>query len=105
MSNEPVKSKAGYHRVEQAWCGDNKHKAWEAWFDENGQPMVMNNTYCRIEYEYDEKWNKTVERYYGSDGMLILCKDGYCRREMTYNSEGKVEAERHYGLDGNLIEE
>ena len=39
--------------------------------------MALNNTYVKIEREFDEEGNIAAERYYGADGAMIPCKDGY----------------------------
>ena len=97
---EPIAltGKNKYHRIERTWM-DSKHATSEAWFDVDGQPMALRDTYVKVEREFDEKGNCTEERYYGPDGKPIACKAGYDTLKQTFNDKNQA-IEISYFLGG-----
>ena len=66
--------------------------------------MTLNNTYAKIEREFDDAGNAIVERYYGKDGERIPCKDGYDETHREYN-DLKQAIRFEYWLNGEITSE
>ena len=77
------------------------YAASEAWFDEQDQPLVLKDTYCKVEYEYDSTWHQVVERYFDADGKPIASKIGADEIQITYNEKKQVTRIDYY-LGGKL---
>ena len=68
---EPVlNTKVKYHRIDRTYL-DRNHYTSEAWFDTEGNPITIGDTYVRIEREFDEKGNAIREVTCGVDGQPI----------------------------------
>lgn len=74
-SEEPVRCSDGYHKSVRIW--QDGHAVSEAWFDTDGMPVALNDTYVKIEREFDKEGKMTAERYYGPDNEMIPCNGGY----------------------------
>ena len=87
---EPViHGKNKYHRIEREWL-DSKHATREAWFDTEGQPMMVGDTYVRIDRDFDKKGNTVCERTYGPDGEMIARKAGYDEIRREFNEKNQA---------------
>jgi len=73
------------------------------WYDPEGKPMTAGDTYCRIEYTYDQSGNINREKYYDENGSPILCKAGYAIVYREFDSYNRVAYEKYYDIDGFAI--
>jgi len=90
---ELVRCRAGYHRINRVWQERNL-ATFEAWFDENDQPMnIGNESYCAMERASDGRGLAVELKFYDGAGEPVACKDGYERVQRTYNEEKKVTLE------------
>ena len=75
----------------------------ERWFDAEGNPMTLGDTYCRVDYTYDKSGNINREKYYDADDQPILCEAGYAIVYREYDSFARVDYEKFYGTDGFAV--
>ena len=102
VDGEPIRHlKNKYHRVDRIYL-DAKHITSEAWFDTDGSPMALDDTYARIEKDFDEKWNTIAERTYGADGNLIARKAGYDEVRRIFGDNNKALTIAYY-LNGDPV--
>ena len=110
--------------MDKTWL-DAQHALSEAWFDVDGKPYHLNNdTYVKVEREYDENGNISVIRYYGEDGKPVALNAGYDELHQVVNEKKQVvrieyylggervitnsgfsAVEKDYDENGNVIEE
>ena len=72
----------------------------ERWFDAEDAPMTRGDTYCRVDYTYDQAGNINREKYYDAEGNPVLCAAGYAIVYREFDSLGRVIYEKFYGTDG-----
>ncbi|MBQ6527147.1 MAG: hypothetical protein IJI38_01355, partial [Clostridia bacterium] len=88
VDGNPVPSKKGYSSIEYENDTEGHHIA-EWYFDEQGQPYVMEEAGAtEVHYEYED--GRVVLTSYYLNGQPVLTPKGYHQIMVTYNSAGKV---------------
>ncbi len=75
----------------------------ESWYDSDGTPMTIGDTYYRIEYTYDKVGNINREKYFDQERKPIRCKAGYAIVYREYDAYNRIEYEKYYDIDGFAI--
>ena len=76
----------------------------ERWYNENNNPMPLGEeTYCRVDYTYDQKGNVNREKYYDAENQPVCCAAGYAIVYREYDALNRVSYEKFYGTDGFAI--
>ena len=75
----------------------------ERWFDAEGNPMTLGDTYCRVDYTYDTRGNINREKYYDESGQPILCSEGYAIVYRELDVYNRIVYEKFYGTDGFAV--
>ena len=75
----------------------------ESWYDAEGEPMTIGDTYYRIEYTYDKIGNINREKYYDNEGKPIRCLAGYAIVYREFDAFNRVVYEKYYDTDGFAI--
>lgn len=75
----------------------------ESWYDAEGKPMTIGDTYYRIEYTYDKIGNINREKYYDIEGKPIRCLAGYAIVYREFDAFNRVVYEKYYDTDGFAI--
>ena len=69
----------------------------------SGDPIINENGYFGVEYEYDSNGNRIVTSYYSEYGNLMMTNYGYAKIHREFNERKQVVLEEYYGIDDNLI--
>ena len=75
----------------------------ECWYDADGNPMTMGDTYYRVEYTYDKSDNINREKYFDEEGKPIRCLAGYAIVYREFDGFRHVVYEKYYDVDGFAI--
>ena len=70
----------------------------EAYFDKDGQKVLLESEYDEIRLAYEDSRNPSRIEYY-ADGEPVLRRDGYAAVEREYNETGDIVEERYFGTD------
>ena len=77
----------------------------ERWYNENNEPMsIGGETYCRVDYTYDQKGNINREKYYDAENLPVCCLDGYAIVYREFDAYQRVTYEKFYGTDGFAVQ-
>ena len=100
VDGEPViNTKTKYCRIDRTWL-DSNHASSEAWFDTEGNPMTLGDTYVRIEREFDEAGNVIRQKYYGEDGNPVANSNGYGEIRREFDEKKQVVYEAWFDTEG-----
>ena len=75
----------------------------ESWYDTEGNPMTIGDTYYRVEYTYDKIGNINREKYFDIDGKPIRCLAGYAIVYREFDAYNRIIYEKYYDTDGFAI--
>lgn len=89
--------------VTRVWIMNKDKVITESWFDADGQPMTIGDTYCRVEYTYDKIGNINREKYYDAEGKPIRCLAGYAIVYREFDEYNRIVYEKFYDTDGFAI--
>ena len=85
---------SGYYGYKQDLNKEGKIQ-WKRWYDKNNIPVMNDNGYCRVEYEYDHRGRTIKEQYKDTDDILVNISNGgyggYAICKYRYNNFGLVE--------------
>jgi hypothetical protein len=73
-------------------------------FDESGQPVVSRAWDAhKVEYERDEKGNRTSEAYFGTDGEPLVNRFGGFKLRNTFNENDLIVSSTYIGLNDEAV--
>ena len=102
FSGKPVLGELGF--VTRVRVMSKDHIISERWYDENNELMTIGNeTYCRVDYTYDQKGNINREKYYDKENLPVCCSAGYAIVYREFDGYNRVVYEKFYGTDGFAI--
>ena len=102
FAGKPVLGELGF--VTRVRVMSKDHVISERWYDENNELMTIGNeTYCRVDYTYDQKGNINREKYYDKENLPVCCSAGYAIVYREFDGYNRVVYEKFYGTDGFAI--
>ena len=75
-----------------------------SYWDASGEPVLYQNDYAVIRYEYDLAGRETSRSFYDRAGNLSASSRAYARKTTAYNELGNVTEEAYYDTEGNLTD-
>ncbi len=92
----PCYDKDGVSRIEREYRGGKL--IWEGCFDTEGAPLLYDEKYHKIMYDYSE--GEMTVSYYDTVGALTEGPDNYAKAVYTYDKYGRLIEERYFERDG-----
>ena len=75
-----------------------------SYFDENYQPVMVNEGYSVVNMKYNSRHQKTSESYLDEEGQgMVVAGLGYAKVKYEYDKKGRVSGERYFWMDGRPI--
>lgn len=83
---------------------ENRRNMLQAYYDENGEPVVTESGYHAIRREYNDKGQNNKIMYLDIEMRPVTVNGGYAAILRTYNAAGKAETDTYLDAEGKIVQ-